>query len=250
MPTIASSNASAWNLTAATAVYNSISVANGDLLIILSLGANAVSPISTTAPTNTGTALTYTQRLTAPAVAHSGFGRVILWTAPSNSAQTINVTCTRPMGSAGSPFWGFQWWVIAAGTHNGVGAVAGSEDTGSNTQAITTTGANSMLLGGASDWNAVDGTSRTRRTINGSTGTEHSYFRDSAQYTVYAQSYADAGAAGSKTFGYSAPVGQLTALAVIEILAAAAAAPKKGPIVVGAYNSPVGSSAARLDAYW
>lgn len=216
MPTIASSGSSAWNLTAATAVYNSISVADGDLLVVLALGANAVSILSTTAPTNTGTALTYTQRISVPAAADTNVGRAIMWTAPSSSSQTINVTCTRPMGSSGSPPWGFQWWVISS--QNGVGAVA-SATTGSNTQAITTTGANSMLLGGSSDWNAVDGTSRTRRTINGSTGTEHNYFRDSAQYTTYTQSYADAGATGSKTFGYSAPTGQQTAIAVIEILA-------------------------------
>jgi hypothetical protein len=231
MPTIASSGASAWNLTASTAVYNGISLADGDLLVVLALGANAVAVLSTTAPTNTGTALTYAQRINAPAAADTNVGRAIMWTAQSASSQTINVTCTRPMGTTGSPPWGFQWWVISAGTHNGVGAVA-SATTGSNTQAITTTADGSMLLGGSSDWNAVDGTSRTRRTVNGSTGTEHSYFRDSAQYTIYTQSYADAGTAGSKTFGYSAPAGQQTTIAVVEILAGGGGGTPTPPILV------------------
>jgi hypothetical protein len=211
MPTVASSGASIFSSTAAT-LTASITVASGDLLVILAIIENGASPV-TTAPTNTGTALTFTQRA-APGT-DLNHARAIMFTADSSSSQTTTVTVTRP---AASNKWGFQWWVI--NNHNGVGAVA-SASTGSNTQAITTTASNSMLIGGSGDWNAVDGASRTRRTINSSTGTEYTYFRDSVAYTVYTQSYADAGIAGSVTFGYSAPTGQLSAIIALEIKAAA-----------------------------
>jgi hypothetical protein len=82
---------------------------------------------------------------------------------------------------------------------------------------LTTAAANSGLCVASSDWNSIDGTTRTRRTINGSTGTEELYGRDSAQYAWYAQDYADCGAAGSITAGYSAPTGQASAIIAVEI---------------------------------
>jgi hypothetical protein len=48
---------------------------------------------------------------------------------------------------------------------------------------------------------------------------------------LYAQDYADTGAAGSVTAGYSAPTGQASAIIAVEVLGSAAAAPVP-PILV------------------
>jgi len=108
---------------------------------------------------------------------------------------------------------------------DGFGAVgAPAVGTTNGLATFTTQAANSAVLAFSADWNAVDGTTRTRRTINASTGTEETYYRNSVEYTVYTQRYDDAGAAGSVSAGYSAPTGQKSAIIAVEIKGAAAGA--------------------------
>jgi hypothetical protein len=117
---------------------------------------------------------------------------------------------------------------------DGVGAhVSTNGAAGGPSQVITTTQDNSAIAVITVDWNAVDGTTRTWRTVNGITptagnGLELSYFRDSINYAVYVAYYSDAGAAGAKTVGLSAPVGQKYTIAAIEIKGSTATAASAG----------------------
>lgn len=216
-PTFVSYGASVFN-TATSPKTVAISVTAGDRIVVMSLGENTASGVVTTAPT--GGSETYTQ------VANLGttatHPRAIAWTATAASTQSYSVSCVRPMGNTSS-WWGCSVWVWR--NSDGFGAVgAPTVNSTSNSVTLTTTQANSALSIGSADYTGTDGTSRTRRTINGSTGTEESYFRDAAHYALYAQDYADCGSIGSVTGGYSAPTGQTSAIIAVEVKGSAAAA--------------------------
>jgi hypothetical protein len=96
--------------------------------------------------------------------------------------------------------------------------------TGAPSLNLATTQADSAIVVANADWFALDGSSRTWRTGAGPP-TELSYARGSASYTVYAARHANAGAAGSKTVGLSAPGGQKYSLAAVEIKGSSPAPP-------------------------
>ena len=207
-PVFVSYGASVFN-TSTTPKTVSVTVQTGDLLVVISVAQSANSP-QTTAPT--GGSLTYTQRASLGATTNDA--RAIAWTAPATSDATFSVSASRP--SIAGDLWGFNVWVLRSS--DGIGAIgAPTVNSTSNSVTLTTTQDNSALCVASSDWNAADGTARTRRTINGSTGSEDTYFRDSTQYTTYAQRYTDCGAAGSVTAGYSAPTGQASAIIAVEV---------------------------------
>lgn len=219
-PTFVSYGASALN-TSTTPKTVSVTVQTDDLLVVMSIEENAQGGATNTAPT--GGSLTYTQRATLGTAGPTA--RAIAWTAPATSNATFNVSAVSPNNDTGT-WWGVVVWVWR--THGGVGTIgAPTAGSTSNSVTLTTAGHNSALCVGSADWNAVDGTTRTRRTVNSSTGTERSYLRDSSRAGWYVQDYADTGAAGSVTGGYSAPTGQASAIIAVEVLGttAAAAAP-------------------------
>lgn len=100
--------------------------------------------------------------------------------------------------------------------------------------AFTTSFDNSAIVYLIGDWAATDGTTRTHRTVNGFTptaanGEEFLYFRDAAQHTVYGAHIVDAGVAGSKTIGISAPTGGDCLLIAVEVRGTGAPPPPPGP---------------------
>lgn len=217
-PTRVSFGASVFN-TSTTPKTVSVTVQTGDILVVMSLGESSNSAAVNTAPT--GGSLTYTQRATLGT--SSATGRAIAWTAPATSSTTFSVSAIAP-ATDGSLWWGVAVWVWRGS--DGVGTIgAPTAGSTSNLVTLTTTGANSALAIGSADWAAKDGTTRTRRTINGSTGTEQVYSRDSVHWGTYAQDYGDTGAAGSVTGGYSAPTLQASAIIAVEVLGAAGGAP-------------------------
>lgn len=137
--------------------------------------------------------------------------------ASAGSSETVSFAAT----GAGSDWWGAN--VLTFRASDGVGNVASTLAGGSAPSlAITTTQDNSALAVVVADFAAVDGTTRTWRTVNGTTptagnGFELTYFRNASHYTVYVAYWPDAGAAGSKTVGLSAPTGQSPSMAAIEI---------------------------------
>lgn len=209
-PTRVSYGASVFNTTTTPKTVN-VTVQTGDRLVVASLGESGNVTNVTTAPT--GGSLTYTQ---AASLGASSDARAIAWTATASGNNTFDVSCVRPSSST-SVWWGCCVWVYR--NSDGFGTVgAPALGTVSNTVTLTTTGDNSALVVVADDYNALDGSSRTGRTVNGSTGTEETYFFDSVHHTVYTRRWDDTGSIGSVTAGYSAPTGQDCAIIAIEIL--------------------------------
>jgi hypothetical protein len=208
----------------------SVTVQTGDLLIVASIMESATSagPVNT-APT--GGSLTYSQLATLGTT--NSHARAIAWSAPATGNATFSVSAVMPSVSTG--WWGLAVWVWRS--HNGTGTIgAPTVNSTSNLVTMTTAAANSALCVVSADWNAVDGTTRTRRTVNGSTGTERGYFRDSVHWGAYQQDYADTGAAGSISAGYSGPAGQATATIGIEVKAAVGGAATSSAPVHSAYR--------------
>lgn len=133
----------------------------------------------------------------------------------------MTVTVTRTTGVTTDPYN----HVVAHFTgSNGIGNATRLTGTGvaAPSFAFFTNFHNSAIVYVISDWAATDGTTRTHRTVNGFTptagnGQELVYFRDASWYTVYAAYIPDAGNAGSKTIGISAPAGGDCLIAAVEI---------------------------------
>jgi hypothetical protein len=91
--------------------------------------------------------------------------------------------------------------------------------TGAPSDAITTTGTNSVVTWMSEDFNDADGTTRTYSP----TATETAYHR-SAGYAAY-QAYQSAASAGSQTYGISTPSAQKATMASLELQDSGGAAP-------------------------
>lgn len=183
------------------------------------------STITLTTPTGgTGLTLTLQQSTTT-----ANKTRHYLWTAvaaSSQTAQTITTTISSAVGTGGLIV---EAWPV--GSTLGATTTPASATTGVPSVAITTTAAGSSVSWESGDWAAISGDptdtpagSRTRLTVNASTGTETLYSRVSGQATFYGAYYADVGAAGAKTVGLSAPTGQNWFIIAAEIVAAAGGA--------------------------
>ena len=237
-PQFVSYGETVWN-SVATPKSVSVTTQTGDRIVVLIAVENG-NQATTTPSAPSGNGNTFTKQAQYPTTSLNADGMTVIWTATEVAGATYSLSIPRPTGA--SSMWGAGVSVWRAS--DGFGAVAQLTADASNSIAITTQADNSAICAVHSDWNAVDGTTRTRRTINGSTGTERTYFRDSATYTVYVQDYADAGAAGSKTAGYSAPTGQAAISAAIEIKGTAGAAP---PAQLPSWTN---RQALRVSAYW
>lgn len=224
-PTFVSYVASVFN-TVTTPKTVSVSVQAGDLLVVASVAESGSGGATNTAPT--GGSETYAQVATLGADINTA--RAIAWEVTAASTQSYSISCVRPLVDT-SKVWGCMAWILRGS--DGFGAVgAPAVGSTSNSVTLTTLGDNSGLVVFSADWNAADGTTRTRRTVNGSTGAEDIYFRGSTTYTVYGQRYTDCGAAGSVTAGYSAPTGQASAIIAVEVKGSAGAAPLPPELVM------------------
>ncbi len=156
----------------------------------------------------------------------NSFTYLAVWTATvdSNKSMTVNFTCSNDCVSHNYRFGGDVL------TFRNSGGVGGSNSTNSlntgsgSTLNLTTTQNNSVIVTVVGDWDATDGSSRVWRTVNSITptsgnGLETTYNFISLGYTVYGAYYSNAGTAGSKTVGLSAPVNQKYSIAAVEIKA-------------------------------
>jgi hypothetical protein len=231
-PTRVSVTASAFNASTSPKTLSSLSVQAGDLIVVRASNENAAETFNT--PTSTG--LTFTA---GPNVGSTGStGRAAVWTAPIASTGTISVALT--VGGSTSNWWGFT--VSVYRNHGGVGnsgSVNQTAGTGAPSIAITTSAANSAIDWTTADFNAIDGTSRTYLSVNGSPSTEDNYFRDNVHYATYHAYVPDAGTAGAKTVGLSAPTGQKYSGVAIEILPSSSSTP-----VSATYSMPVDATQA------
>lgn len=207
-PTFVAEYETAWDGTGTDTV--SVTIADGDLLV-------EVSATADTAAT--------------PGVPTGGTG--VTWTAAqfSNTASKCSIRSQTSTGAAAQTFTLSQAYT-GSGPVNGATCLrfSGSDGVGASNKAegsgtgpavdLTTEADNSAVVVIASDWAAGNG-ARTWRTVNGYTPAagngEYTYAYVSGQYTVYVAVYPDVGAAGTNSYGLSAPTQNWT-IHAIEVL--------------------------------
>ena len=218
-PTFIQEAETAWNSNTTPKGSGNFTTSTGDVVVAVSVnedgfGSDALSQ------TGTNATLTVQQNIFV-----SSYAGVEVSAGVVSSGGTTSVSF-----AGGGGFQLFGGNALTFSGSDGIGASAKTNTTGAPSLNITTTQDNSAIVVAVGDWNAIDGSSRTWRTVNSITptsgnGYELTYFRDASHYVVYVAYYPDAGAAGSKTVGLSAPSGQQYSIIALEIKGTAGAPP-------------------------
>ena len=187
-----------------SAVNSLTSVPAGALLVV----ACQTETHSSDATVSSSPSLTWTKRADASA---TNSGDAEIWTAVFSAGGNITVT---------SDFGNYAHSSVCYVITNQEPTLGGASATGTSQSApsvnITTTGDNSIIIGAVSDWNAINGSSRTYRD-----GASESYYHHSGgAFTTY-NFYKITTAAGSYTEGLTAPTGQSAGVVLYEIRCAA-----------------------------
>ena len=184
----------------------SVTTEVGDVLVCF---ATTGYPDQTVATPTGGTGLVWTLRQSVTGVTGRSF--VAVWTAVATVAETFTLSLAR---SGGTATWGFNCLRYSNAT--GVGAsTKANASSSAPSLALTTTDAGSAVVVAVSDYDSADGVNRAWRTGAGAL-TEVTYSRASSSptQTVYGGYHADAGAAGAKTVGLTAPTMTYSIVAV------------------------------------
>lgn len=162
----------------------------------------------------TGGGLTWTQQqFRKPSTSYC---TAYLWSALASSAATFTTTITKV--ATDSALLGGN--LLRFSGSDGIGASANNSANGAApTLSLTTTQDNSAIVMLVLDWNGTSG-ARTYRTADAGTFTEMSYYQ-AGTWTVQGGYYPDAGTAGAKTVGISAPAGQKYTIVAMEVLGTA-----------------------------
>jgi hypothetical protein len=208
MPIVATFAVSSFTTLDATKNVN-VTTQPGDVLVISAGGEYEGVTIGT--PSGNGVSFTLRQSITI-----TDYSTAYLWTGTDNTGGTYNVSMTAASGS----MWGFTVMVARNMT---VGTSVKNNASGTPSISITTTATDCTVVAFTDDWNAIDGSSRTWLTVNGTTPTagnllEVGYGYANVRYTIYSAYYPDTGAAGSKTVGLSAPGGQKYSIFALELI--------------------------------
>lgn len=207
--------------TSGTSKTISITTQPGDVLVAYGGGdTNITTPLTLNTPTGNGVGFTLLQSIVL--TSHSS---AFIWSATDATGGT-NWTLTCTVNNT-SPRWGFSCAVF----RNSGGSAASNKANltgGAPSLGLTTTQDNSAIVVFNSDWAAVSGASRVWRTVNSvapsaGNGLELTYVLNASVITFYGAYYDDAGTAGAKTVGLSAPGGQDYAIVAAEVLGTAAA---------------------------
>lgn len=204
-----SGNFSTSGATKTSAVFN---VQAGDAITLYaSSGHNSLKFANL--PVASGGSITWTPRITAEP--GGSFSQMRGWSgAVGATANGITVSVSPSAGSGLE--WGFTGMLWRS--HGGIGNVV-SENVNSEAPAIDIVcSANSAVDYHNVDWQALDGSARVWRTVNGQAITESFYYQNPNFHGIYDGYRLDVGAAGSKTFGLTAPTGQRPTHGAIEVL--------------------------------
>lgn len=206
-PTFVAQGATAWNTNTPTTKTLTVTAQAGDRIVVY--GAISNSGTNNTLACSGG-GLTWT--LAQSIAVSSSWGGLYVWTATASTTGSLTVTITKGAGTGvfGGAYQQFR-------DSDGFGASSKANASGASSLALTTGSANSAIVFAVNDWNSVDGAARAARTGAGAF-TEHVYNRNGTTMTVYGGRHADAGAAGSKTIGYTAPTGQKYSIIGVEVL--------------------------------
>lgn len=211
-PTLVATYPSAWNATTPKSV--SVTAAAGDMLVIL-----ATSVLSTdilTLPTG-GTGITYYEEVRQEI---GGFSNIYCFSAAVPTAQTFNLSVT----NASTDTWGFI--VLRFVNSSGIGVTASSTGSGAPSQTLSTLTPGSSVVCLNADINAVNGSTRTWRTIGVTTPTAGNGFEVlynfvstvMTSYAAYWPNIGSLGAGATVTTGLTAPTGQAFSILAVEVL--------------------------------
>jgi len=214
-------------------------VVAGDLLVLQAFSEDSTVTLGT--PTWDGTGTWTLQQ----SVVVSSYCTAYLFTCPvtaTATGRTITVTQTGGLTR--------MWSFIASlwRNHGGLGVTGKANVTGGLPALTLPVSAGSAVVCGNSDWAAVDGTTRTWKTVNGAPMTEAVYFRSAANYTMYAGYSIDTAGlvGGPETLGLVTPGGQTYAVLGAEIKGTIASGPTVWPITSTTPATAGGSSAPTL----
>lgn len=212
-PTFVAQYATEFNMNAIPkTAMDAVAITSGDVLVAVGAKINDLYDI---AVTENGRASFITQQ----SIDLSDYSEVAVYTYIAPSSETITVTFT------GNPYNLFGGNVIRFSGASGIGASSkANADSGSPSVSITTTQANSAIVVVVGDLNAVSGTQTF--TSNGGAGSPTlltGHPGDGAYYGVGIAYYPDAGTAGAKTVGMSAPTGQWWSIIAVEVKGTAGA---------------------------
>lgn len=207
-PTLSDSDQSAWS-NSTTPKTVTVDIQSGDVIVVAGSAEDNGATFST--PTNDGAALSWTQEQQIDTASDC---RIAIFTAIGDSTRTLVITCA----TTGGKIYGVaaNVWRGSDGVGNSAATPSG-DTTADFSVGITTTEDNSALDVVTGDWAAISG-ARTYLTSGVGAFTEQTNFTQGGAYTVTHGYHADAGTAGAKTVGCSAPSGQDLMLAVVEIL--------------------------------
>ena len=204
-PTFVAEYPTAFNSTTSPkTAMNAVAINSGDVLVLVS----ADEGLFTLGETENGSAswvnIRNSDAYDYTAVRSSGY--------TATATETLTATITSAGGYSGGN-------IVRFSGSDGIGASAtNSGTTGSPSVSITTTQDNSAIVVIVGDWNAISGTQIF--TSDGGAGSPTNltdYPGDGARYGVAIAYYPDAGTAGAKTVGMSAPSGQKWTIHAIEV---------------------------------
>ena len=225
-PTFVAQYATAFNSnTTPKTAMSAVAISSGDVLVI--------GGAEESADNVSGYAPTFTENGSA-SLANSTENSSVLYspvsaaTYTASASENITITAVKGTNAATGGYFGAN--VARFSGSSGVGAIQTGSGSGSPSISITTTQANSAIVVIFADWNATTGTQTF--TSNGGAGSPASltgYAGDGVHYGVAIAYYANAGTAGSKTVGMSAPTGQKWRGIAIEVKGTAASAASAPP---------------------
>jgi len=205
-PTFISEYETAWNSATSPKTTANFNVQTGDILVAYAVNEDTGNTIATP-PTGTLTG-TWTLKQT---ISTASYTSVRLWTLSVTTNQSnVNVSFSNSSGNFGGNVLHFRNGSTVGVTQQATGA------TGNPTLTLTGVSENSSIVMVNGDWSARTG-NRTYNTTSAGAFTETSAYADGTSYGVEAGYYPNAGTAGNKTIGLTAPTGMKWALAAIEV---------------------------------
>ena len=217
----------------------------GEVIVVKAQGSHG-DGTNFSGPTDSSSVIFFAQRQLDDAISRDRIG---LWTAVVSAAAagfSNSISLTAPAAGTGSNARSMvvERWsgaALAGSPATALGSAAGSAPS----TALTTVGVNSIVSWVNTDWNAVDGASRTYRTTSAVPVEENYDFITGDHTGEFA--YQLAAAPGSQTLGLTAPAAENWSLASVEILDAPVAggqptrfAPGQGPMAWTRFIRPQG----------
>jgi hypothetical protein len=231
-PTIGTPLGSAYNTVTEPKTAGPFTLAAGDFLVVVAAFEDNRTP-TTLVPTITTTgaaALTFTKAQEVTTTSHC---RVIVY-----YSQTVvtpgSYTVSEGESSSNVLNYGIDAWPVTASGGVGVSNKADDPTTGAPTDApsLTLSGvsANSAIFMVVGDWAATVVAGHAYLTTDAGAFTERTAQNTDGNYSSYSGVYADAGAAGTKVVGMSAP-NQTWAIAALEILGTSGTTAPPNPLL-------------------